>query len=105
MCDLWIYSGNSSSDIFAANFSYCQVETLLFNTVPFAFTVLIVHTALNHRYGFHRDELQVVDDARYLDWGYVVYPPLTPAIARFALELFGPSLRGLRFFSALSQIQ
>src|SRR5690606_36167069 len=64
---------------------------------------LLVHVLTNHQYGFHRDELAVVDDARYLAWGYVAYPPLTPAIARLALEIFGPSLVGLRFFSALAQ--
>ena len=67
-----------------------------------AVAVLLIHMATNHRYGFHRDELQVIDDARDLAWGYVVYPPLTPAIARLSLELFGPSLVALRFFSALA---
>lgn len=57
----------------------------------------------NHRYGFHRDELAVIDDARHLAWGYVAYPPVTPFIARLALELFGPSLVGIRLFSALAQ--
>jgi len=28
-----------------------------------------VHTATNGQYGFHRDELQTLDDARHLDWG------------------------------------
>lgn len=64
--------------------------------------VLAIHMATNHRYGFHRDELQVLDDARHLDWGYVVYPPLTPAVARVSLELFGPSLLALRTFTALA---
>ena len=68
-----------------------------------ALLVLAVHVATNHRYGFHRDELQVVDDGQHLAWGYVVYPPFTPAVSRLAFELFGPSLRGLRFFTALSQ--
>ena len=64
---------------------------------------LVVHCATNWHYGFHRDELGVLDDARYLDWGYVSYPPFTPWIGRIALTLFGPSLVGLRFFSALAQ--
>ncbi|HEX6177447.1 MAG TPA: glycosyltransferase family 39 protein, partial [Thermoanaerobaculia bacterium] len=67
-----------------------------------AAAVLLIHVATNHRYGFHRDELQVVDDGRDLAWGYVVYPPLTPAVARVSLELFGPSLVALRFFSAMA---
>ena len=64
---------------------------------------LLLHCATNWNYGFHRDELVVLDDARYLDWGYVAYPPFTPFVARIALLLFGPSLVGLRFFAALAQ--
>lgn len=64
---------------------------------------LLLHTLTNHQYGFHRDELALLDNARRLDWGYVAYPPLAPWIGRLALELFGPSLVGLRFFSALAQ--
>lgn len=62
-----------------------------------------LHLLTNSQYGFHRDELATLDDARYLAWGYVAYPPVTPFIARVALELFGPSLVGVRFFSALAQ--
>lgn len=68
-----------------------------------AAAVFLVHLASNHRYGFHRDELQVLDDARHLDWGYVVYPPLTPAVARVALEIFGASPWGIRVPAALAQ--
>ncbi len=68
-----------------------------------AFARLILHCATNWQYGFHRDELGVMDDARYLDWGYVSYPPFTPFVARLAAILFGPSLVGLRFFSVLAQ--
>jgi 4-amino-4-deoxy-L-arabinose transferase-like glycosyltransferase len=64
---------------------------------------VVVHALTNGQYGFHRDELATIDDARHLAWGYVAYPPLTPAIARLALELFGPSLPGLRLFAALAQ--
>ncbi len=45
----------------------------------------------NGQYGFHRDELFMLDNARHLDWGYVAYPPLTPWIVRAGLALFGPS--------------
>jgi 4-amino-4-deoxy-L-arabinose transferase-like glycosyltransferase len=62
-----------------------------------------VHLLLNTRYGFHRDELQVLDDARHLDWGYVPYPPLTPFLGWIELHLFGTSLTGFRFFAALAQ--
>jgi hypothetical protein len=64
---------------------------------------LLVHTLTNGQYGFHRDELATLDDARYLAWGYVAYPPLTPFIAHLARELFGALLVGVRFFSALAQ--
>src|SRR2546423_15679568 len=71
--------------------------------IAMAATVVILHTLTNGQYGFHRDELATLDDAHYLAWGYVAYPPATPFIARIALELFGPSLPGIRFFAALAQ--
>jgi 4-amino-4-deoxy-L-arabinose transferase-like glycosyltransferase len=64
---------------------------------------LLIHLFTNGKYGFHRDELAMLNDARSLAWGYVAYPPLTPFIGRIELELFGTSLIGFRFFSALSQ--
>jgi hypothetical protein len=68
-----------------------------------AVAVTLVHLATNGRYGFHRDELQFLSDARHLDWGFVAYPPLTPFLERIGLELFGLSLVGLRLFSVLAQ--
>jgi hypothetical protein len=65
--------------------------------------LLTVHTLTNGRYGFHRDELATLDDARHLAWGYVAYPPLTPFVARVALALFGPAAAAIRFFTALAQ--
>lgn len=65
--------------------------------------VAVVHFLANGQYGFHRDELDILMNARQLDWGYVNYPPLTPLIARIGLTLFGDSLQGLRLFSALGQ--
>jgi uncharacterized membrane protein len=62
----------------------------------------VFHIATNGQYGFHRDELQTLDDARHLDWGFVVYPPITPLITRLELILFGTSLIGLRVFSAIA---
>ena len=67
-----------------------------------ALSVVAVHTATNGEYGFHCDELATIDDARFLGWGYVVYPPVTPFIARVSLTLFGASMIGLRFFAALA---
>lgn len=63
----------------------------------------IFHIATNGRYGFHRDELQFLTDARHLDWGFVAYPPFTPFIERVSMALFGLSLVGLRLFSVLAQ--
>jgi hypothetical protein len=65
-----------------------------------ALFVVALHTATNGQYGFHRDELATIDDARFLGWGYVVYPPITPFVARVSLTLFGASMIGLRFFAA-----
>jgi hypothetical protein len=64
---------------------------------------LLVHLLAAGRYGFNRDELSILEDARHLAWGYVAYPPLTPFFGHLALALFGTSLVGFRFFSALLQ--
>jgi 4-amino-4-deoxy-L-arabinose transferase-like glycosyltransferase len=69
-----------------------------------ALASILLRALSNGQYGFHRDELATLDDARYLAWGYVAYPPLTPFIARVALELFGPSLVGVRLFAALAPV-
>ena len=71
--------------------------------VLLALALVVVHTLTNGQYGFHRDELMELDDARHLAWGYVSYPPLTPFVGRVELELFGTSLVGFRLFAALSQ--
>ena len=63
----------------------------------------LFHILLNGQYGFHRDELDFIMNARQLDWGYVSYPPITPFFARVGLELFGESLRGLRVLPAIAQ--
>jgi 4-amino-4-deoxy-L-arabinose transferase-like glycosyltransferase len=68
-----------------------------------AIATIAIHLLTGNRYGWHRDELAMLDDARHLAWGYVVYPPVTPFFARMALALFGNSLVGFRFFAALVQ--
>src|SRR6185369_11357711 len=60
------------------------------------------HFLNNGKYGFHRDELVTLDDARHMEWGFVAYPPLAPAMARVALELFGTSLWGFRVLPTLT---
>jgi 4-amino-4-deoxy-L-arabinose transferase-like glycosyltransferase len=64
---------------------------------------LAVHLWTGGHYGFHRDELATLDDARHLAWGYVAYPPLTPFFGHLSLLLFGASLTGFRFFAALAE--
>ena len=68
-----------------------------------AVAMAALHLATNNRYGFHRDELQFLSDARHLDWGFVAYPPLTPFLERISLGLFGLSMVGLRLFSVIAQ--
>lgn len=63
----------------------------------------LLHVATNGRYGFHRDELQFLSDARHLDWGFVPYPPFTPFVEHIGLSLFGLSMVGLRLFSVIAQ--
>ncbi|MFP5204564.1 MAG: glycosyltransferase family 39 protein [Acidobacteriota bacterium] len=65
--------------------------------------IVVVHLLTGNRYGFHRDELQFLSDARRLDWGFVAFPPFTPFVERIGLELFGLSMVGLRLFSMLAQ--
>jgi Dolichyl-phosphate-mannose-protein mannosyltransferase len=71
--------------------------------VGIAVAVAVVHVATNNRYGFHRDELQVLSDARHMDWGFVPYPPVTPFLERLGLGIFGVSMVGLRMFSVIAQ--
>jgi len=78
-----------------------RADTLLLLAI--AVVVAVVHLLTNHRYGFHRDELQFLSDARHLDWGFVPYPPFTPFVERIGLGIFGVSLVGLRLFSVIVQ--
>jgi Dolichyl-phosphate-mannose-protein mannosyltransferase len=68
-----------------------------------AVAVALIHLLTNNRYGFHRDELQFLTDARHLDWGFAAYPPLTPFLEHILLALFGLSMVGLRLFAVLAQ--
>jgi len=69
----------------------------------FAFGNVLIHTLANGQYGFHRDELLTYNNARHLQWGYAVYPPVTAFFGRLSLVLFGTSLRGFRLFAAMAQ--
>jgi Dolichyl-phosphate-mannose-protein mannosyltransferase len=63
---------------------------------------LFLHLLTGGRYGFHRDELATLEDARHLAWGYIAYPPMTPFFGWVSLKLFGTSLTGFRFFAAVA---
>jgi hypothetical protein len=67
----------------------------------FAALIVVVHFALGNGYGFHRDELQFLDDARHLQWGFVAYPPLTAFSGRIAIALFGISPQVFRLPAAI----
>ena len=64
---------------------------------------VLLQVFTNARYGFFRDELGTLSNALALAWGFVETPPLTPFLARVAMEIFGPAPNGLRFFSVLAQ--
>ena len=78
-----------------------RIDTAILFAIAAA--IALLHLVTNNRYGFHRDELQFLSDARHLDWGFVPYPPFTPFIERIGLSLFGLSMVGLRLFSVLAQ--
>ena len=61
-----------------------------------------LHLALGARYGYNGDELYFLACGRHLAFGYVDHAPLVPWIARASSELFGDSLRALRFFPAVA---
>ncbi len=65
--------------------------------------LFLLHMFTNHQYGFHQDEMVVVDNAYNLDWGYVEYPPITPFLTRISISIFGLSLVSARTFAALAQ--
>ena len=66
-----------------------------------AVLLLTAHFLMGNGYGFHRDELQFLDDARHLQWGFVPYPPLTSFFGRVAIALFGISVQVFRLPAAV----
>ena len=68
-----------------------------------AAAIAILHLLTNGRYGFHRDELQFLSDARHMDWGFVAYPPFTALMERISMAIFGLNMVGLRLLSVLAQ--
>ena len=78
-----------------------QAATLVL--VSLGAVTMVAHAFTGTGFGVHGDELQFMDDARHLAWGYVAYPPMTPFFARLSLHLFGTSIAGFRFFASLAQ--
>jgi hypothetical protein len=72
-------------------------------TIYLAAATILLHLWTAGQYGFQRDELATLEDARHLAWGYVAYPPVTPFFGRISLELFGTSLRFFRLFAAIAE--
>ena len=73
----------------------------------FAAIKLAVHVAANlweaHiGYGYFRDEFYYIACGRHLAWGYVDHGPIVAVQARISELVFGRSLAGLRFLSALA---
>ena len=83
-----------------------NLRSLVFSDVGVLILLALARVALlllnNPQYGWHRDELDMLDSARTLAWGYVSYPPVAPFLARVALTLFGPSLLGVRVLASVS---
>ena len=64
-----------------------------------ALVALAILSVLATRYGYHRDELyfRILKPA----WGYVDQPPLTPLLARAAINRFGDNLWAIRLPASL----
>ena len=92
-------SGGQSSSTYSA----WESRIGILSVIAIVAAIALLHLATNSRYGFHRDELQFLTDARHLHWGFVAYPPMTPFLERLLLSVFGLSLMGLRLFSVLAQ--
>src|SRR5207245_959556 len=67
-----------------------------------ALAKLVLHMATAARYGFFIDELYFLACGEHLAWGYVDFPPLTPAQAWLTRALFGDSAYSIRLFPALA---
>jgi 4-amino-4-deoxy-L-arabinose transferase-like glycosyltransferase len=76
----------------------------IFLNIPFLLSVLMfgLQMATAGRYGFFGDELYYMACGKHLAFGYVDHPPFVALIARISLFLFGGSILGFRFWSALA---
>ncbi|MEO8034756.1 MAG: glycosyltransferase family 39 protein [Acidobacteriota bacterium] len=71
--------------------------------VLFAAAKVIFHVCTNEGYGFHRDELATIDDARHLAWGYVAYPPLTAFMGWLEMLFLPVTPRFIRLLPSIAQ--
>ncbi|MBD3297496.1 MAG: hypothetical protein GF341_02495 [candidate division Zixibacteria bacterium] len=62
---------------------------------------ILAHTLTNGNYGIFRDELYYWDSTRHVAWGYVDHPPLSIAVLKLSVMLFGDSVGALRIVPAL----
>jgi hypothetical protein len=77
---------------------YAAIFALIKLAIQVGATIYTTHIG----YGYFRDEFYYIICGRFLDWGYVDQSPMVALQARLATILFGKSLVGLRFFSALA---
>lgn len=70
--------------------------------ISFSLILLALHFTVGNGYGFHRDELQFLDDSRHLAWGYVAYPPVTSFAGRLSTSVFGVSPAAFRLPATLA---
>jgi 4-amino-4-deoxy-L-arabinose transferase-like glycosyltransferase len=75
---------------------------MLLVTLGWLVAMTAVSVIAARQYDFHRDELDLIDNARHLDWSFVEYPPVAPLITWIGLKLFGPSVIGLHLVAALA---
>jgi hypothetical protein len=89
------------AEVRPAVMSWWRTDTAVL--IYIATATVVIHSFTGRQYGFQRDELATLEDARHLAWGFVAYPPITPFFGRLSLILFGTSLPGFRFFAAVAQ--
>jgi 4-amino-4-deoxy-L-arabinose transferase-like glycosyltransferase len=70
--------------------------------VGFAIATFALHLATIGLYGYHRDELYLLECGKHLAWGSIDHAPITPALSHLATLLFGESPFAQRVVAALS---
>ena len=84
------------------SFTAAKQFALLFASATFALHLFTNLWQAHLGWGYWRDELYYLACGHHLAWGYVDFGPLIAVQARLAETLFGPSLAGIRMFSALA---